>query len=74
MNIPRKNPDHLNVHLRKSIGAGPKGGTYALPVPTGAAGRMEKDMSGTYDGAELRPFTGIAGAMRAYSLPSKGAV
>jgi hypothetical protein len=27
---------------------------------------------GTYDGAELRPYSGRTGAMDAYSLPSRG--
>lgn len=40
---------------------------YSLAAP-----RSCSVMSGTYDGAELRPFAGRPGAMDAFSMPSRG--
>lgn len=56
-----------------------KGG-YHLPKPAladalwqpVATPRQVDVMTGRYDGAEMRPFTGRAGAMDAFRLPSRG--
>lgn len=41
----------------------------ALEAPTRVT---NSNTHGHYDGAELRPFDGRPGAMRAYELPSRG--
>lgn len=45
--------------------------TYAAPRHPDAAPPRTPDHSGTYDGAELRPYTGRPGAMDAYAIKSR---
>lgn len=45
---------------------------YAEPKPEGAALARTPTHVGTYDGAELRPYTGRPGALDAYRIPSRG--
>lgn len=48
---------------------------FASPtLPGAAAPRTTPWGAGTYDGRELQPYTGRNGSMRAFTLPSKGAV
>jgi hypothetical protein len=41
------------------------------PTPSHAYETPKQAPSGTYDGAELRKFTGRPGSMDAYALPSR---
>lgn len=64
--------DALSEKSRKTLGLKQQQ-RYALPKLPGAAdARTIVHGTGTYTGAELRPYDGRAGSMRAYSIPSRG--
>ena len=51
----------------------PLGGYATKRLAGTASPRTTTGGAGTYDGAELRPYTGRPGSMDAYKLPSLGA-
>ena len=63
-----------NVRLAGQVGAAYAWGRKPDPgkSPNVAQPRQSTFKDGDYDGRELRPFTGRAGAMDAYGLPSDG--
>jgi hypothetical protein len=63
-----------NVNTPGQVGAAYAWGRKPEPgkSPNVAQPRQSTFKDGDYDGRELRPFTGRAGAMDAYGLPSDG--
>ena len=67
MNHDLRDPNNFAANAKKLA-------ARATPTKTSTATSPSGDLfsRSTYDGRELRPFEGRAGAMRAYTLPSRG--
>lgn len=69
--IKRTQP-HDEAAVYRLTSAGRQARQHFATPGTVAARRELAIPTSSYDGAELRPFTGRAGAMAAFALPSRG--